>query len=142
QAFEGLVEQARLAASEQAKALWERALGYYKTAFLSKLDMPWMVQRREQLQQLYVEALVGLGRFHEAGREPELAISFYQRALREVPQREDLHRAVMELYARRGETKKAVLQYKTLLDLLKQRWKIEPSRETQAVFERVAASAR
>jgi hypothetical protein len=140
--FESLVERARMLEVQEAVPLWMEAVRYYRTGFLRHLDVPWIVERREQLQQLYVEVLVGLARYRETTGEAELAASFYLRALREVPLREDLHRAIMHLYVTQGLPKKAAAQYKMLATMLNRSLNIEPSRETQALYNQVTEKTR
>jgi DNA-binding SARP family transcriptional activator len=67
--------------------------------------------------------------------DTERALSYYLRALREVPQREDIHRDVMTLYESRGERDKAIAQYNALADILRRTLNIEPSKATRVLYD-------
>lgn len=118
---------------------WYRAIRLYRAPFLHQLEIPWIQRRREQLRLTYANALVGVGRLHKSLNEPERAISYYLRALREVPEREDIHRDIMSLYASQGEIDKAVAQYHTLTDVLKRTLKITPSKPTRMLYDLITS---
>lgn len=134
--FEKIVEDNRLNPPENP-AMWYSAIRLYRTPFLYRLEMPWMVKRREQIRLTYAEALIGIARCYRALNETDRAINFYMRAMREVPQREDIHRDMMSLYAERGDTDKAVAQYQLLSSILQRTLNIAPSKVTQAMFNKI-----
>jgi len=115
--------------------IWYSAIRLYKAEYLHKLEMPWISQRRDDLRQKYASALIGVGRLHKSLGDSERAISYYLRALREVPEREDIHRDVMTLYEGRGERDKAIAQYRILTDILKRKLNITPSKSTRILYE-------
>lgn len=131
--FEAVVEDGKLTPPTDP-AIWRRAIRLYRSPFLNRIEMPWIVRRREALRLSYAEALIGLGRLYRSLEEKEHAISFYLRALREVPQREDIHRDLMTLYHERGETDKAIGQYRLLASTLERTLGITPSRPTVVLF--------
>src|SRR5262245_38309498 len=100
--------------------------------------MPWIDRRREELRLTYAEALIGVGRLYKALGDTEHAISYYLRALREVPEREDIHRDVMTLYETRGERDKAMAQYRILADTLKRTLNISPSKSTRTLYDLIS----
>lgn len=134
--FEKIVEDNKLNPPNDPAA-WYEALRLYRSPFLCKIEMQWMVKRREQLRLTYAEALIGIARLYRALKDDERAISFYLRALREVPQREDVHRDLMSLYDQRGEPDKAVRQYEILAGILERSLNITPSKITQAMFKQI-----
>ncbi len=103
--------------------------------------MPWIDERREHLRLTYASALISVGRIFKSLNETDKAISFYLRALREVPQREDIHRDVMTIYEGRGERDKAVAQYKALKDILKRTLGITPSSATRTLYSMLTGEA-
>ncbi len=137
--FEGLIEQARSLPRDEALPLWQQAIRLYRFPFLQHQEATWIQERRAALQLLYVEALVEVGRGYAARNDPDRAISFFLRALREVPTREDLHRDVMRLYQETGEVDKAVRQYKTLEDVLERTLSITPCRATRELYQALIA---
>jgi len=132
--FEQAAETARQ--TQQADPdIWYRTIRHYRSQFLHTIDMPWISRRREQLRLTYAEALIGVGRLYKSLGDTERALSYYLRALREVPQREDIHRDVMTLYESRGERDKAIAQYHLLADILRRTLNIEPSKATRVLFD-------
>ncbi len=132
--FEEAVTEAREAPETGSPEVWYRAIRLYRSEYLHDIDMPWITRRREQLKLTYTEALVGVGRLYKALGDSEQAISYYLRALREVPEREDIHRDVMSLYEGRGERDKAIAQYRMLVDTLKRTLNITPSKATRNLY--------
>ncbi|MFQ6100193.1 MAG: BTAD domain-containing putative transcriptional regulator [Anaerolineae bacterium] len=138
--FEALVERARLLPSHdwQAEDLWRRAVALYRGDFLPQVERIWCLPRREALREMYLEALVGVGRCHEARREFEGAIDWYRRALEVDELREDVHRRIMQCYAAAGRRAEALAQYHRCQEVLKQELDAEPSIETNRLYERIA----
>jgi DNA-binding SARP family transcriptional activator len=62
-------------------------------------------------------------------------------SLREVPQREDIHRDVMTLYGAQNEVHKAVAQYRLLSDILKRTLNITPSKATRTLYNLLTGGA-
>ena len=138
-AFEDAVGRAMITLEEdEEEALLERAIDLYKGPFLADVDMPWIVKRREVLQGLYAQALIGLGRLSQARGESVTALGYYVRALKETPYREDIHRDIMQIYINQGMLDDARQQYHTLKALLAENMDIAPAHETRALFERIA----
>lgn len=136
--FETAVERALLTMDEREEMLLlSRAIDLYKAPFLQGLEMKWMVSRRERLRTLYGQALISVGRIAKKRSESEKALGLFTRALRETPDREDIHREVMTLYLNLGMVEDARDQYLRLEKHLKETQKIEPSRETRELFEMV-----
>ncbi|MFQ3535776.1 MAG: bacterial transcriptional activator domain-containing protein [Aggregatilineales bacterium] len=136
--FESIIESARLNPPDDPQ-VWYNAIKLYRTPFLYKNDMAWVVKRREQLRLAYAEALIGIARLYRTQNDTERSIHFYLRAMREVPQREDIHRELMALYSLRGETTKAIAQYEKLSDILRRTLGIQPSKATQAMYNKIRA---
>ena len=49
----------------EAKRLYRQAIDLYKAPFLETMRLPWVDDRRNHLQQLYAQALVGMGRISQ-----------------------------------------------------------------------------
>lgn len=133
--FQSAVEKAMLSGDEQKEEqqLLE-AVNYYKLPYLMETDMPWIKERREQLRQLIAQSLISLGRLNKRRQDHDAALGFFSRALKHAPEREDVHREVMNIYLQTGRNDDARMQYKALTDYLRSELKISPSRETQALF--------
>jgi DNA-binding SARP family transcriptional activator len=114
---------------------WYRAIQLYKTPFLNHINMDWITQRREGLRLTYAEALIGAARANRENGDLQRSVSFYLRALREVPTREDVHRELMAVYKDKGEVEKAIQQYQFLADMLDRTMHIKPDRATQNLYK-------
>ena len=138
--FEALVERARLLplGDLQTQDLWQRAVSLYSGDFLPEVERLWGVPTREDLREKYVEALVGVGRGHEARRDFDRAVGWYRRALEADPLREDVHRRIMSCLAESERRSEAVAQYQRCRDLLLSELQLEPSAETTELYERIA----
>ena len=141
--FQEAVDKALVAGSEKEEvALLSRAIDIYKAPFLQTIEMKWVVQRRDTLRQLYAQALIGMARIYNRRGEDQRAIGFFTRALKETPEREDIHRQVMHLYQKLGMPDDALMQYRKLEQVLSDTLRISPSRETRELYEQIVASRR
>lgn len=133
--FQEAIERALLTTDEREEEyLLARAIEYYKAPFLQTIDMPWVHDRRDQLRQLYSQALIRIGRISRRKDNQENALGFYTRALKEAPEREDIHREVMEIYLHLNMVQDAMSQYKRLEEYLSDNLGIEPSRDTRTLL--------
>jgi two-component SAPR family response regulator len=133
------IERALIApdVAEEEKLYW-RAIDIYKAPFLQTVNMSWVEDRRDNLRQFYAQALMGLGRINKMRQENERALGFYTRALREAPEREDVHREVMSLYISMGMSGDARMQYQRLEKMLHETLGISPARETRELYEMIS----
>lgn len=135
-----LFENALNAAIEyeaEAPALWYKAVQLYRLPFLPDIDLPWVQQRREELQTRYAQALINLGRHHRKRGELDRALGYLLRALREKPDWEDVHRDVMTIYHQQGRIDDAIAQYQCLERTLQHMFRITPSQETRRLLETI-----
>ena len=136
--FETAMEGAMLSNDpHQREILYSHAIDIYKAPFLHPVKLPWVVARRKQLQLMYAEALIGMARVKQDGGEWEEALGYFARALKEVPQREDIHRGAMQMYINLGRNADAVQQYTILERLLKRKLGVKPSKETQDMLSQL-----
>ncbi|NDJ78577.1 MAG: hypothetical protein GYB65_20185 [Chloroflexi bacterium] len=123
----------------QAPANWYRAIQLYRSEFLPYIHTPWVQTRREELRNKYAQALIGLGRYHRGLNEPDQALGYLLRALREKPDWEDVHQDVMMIYYQQGLADAAVAQYEQLAETLDKMFGIKPSKETRQLYEVITA---
>lgn len=136
--FETAMEGAMLSSDpHQRELLYGHAIEIYKAPFLHPVKLPWVVARRKQLQAMHAEALIGMARAKRDAGAWEEALGYYARALKEVPQREDIHRGAMQMYINLGRNADAAQQYNVLERLLKRKLSVKPSRETQALLSQL-----
>ena len=122
----------------EEERLYRRSIDFYKAPFLQTVNMQWVEERRENLCQLYAQALIGMGRINKMRHDDERALGFFTRALRETPEREDIHREVMSLYINLGMPGDARMQYQRLEKMLRETLGISPSRETREIFNLIS----
>jgi two-component SAPR family response regulator len=141
--FQEAIDKSLVANSEKEEvALLSRAIDLYKAPFLQTIELKWVVERRAALRQLYAQALIGMGRIYKRRGEEQRAVGFFTRALKETPEREDIHRQVMGLYQNMEMLDDAVMQYRKLEQVLKDTLKIAPSRETRELYDAIEAKRR
>ena len=88
-------------------------------------------------ERLAVEALIGLGRCHEARGTFDRAIGRYRQALGVNELREDVHRRIIRAYADAGRRSDAVAQYRRCRATLREEVGVEPSTETKRLYEEI-----
>jgi two-component SAPR family response regulator len=134
--FQESVERALMTVDErEEEALLSRAIDLYKAPFLQTIEMRWTQERRDQLRQLYAQALISIGRIFKRHEEDHKALGYFIRALKEAPEREDIHRDVMATYLKLGMIDDARIQYKRLEQILHDTVGIGPSRESQDLMK-------
>lgn len=138
--FQEAIERALVARDErEEETLLRRAINSYKASFLQNIDMAWTRNRRDHLRQLNAQALISMGRLMRRRDDDAAALGFYLRALREAPEREDIHREVMSIYYNMGKYDDARIQYEIVQKLLHESLKIEPARETRELYDLIKA---
>ena len=138
--FQESVERALTTLDErEEELLLNRAIDLYKAPFLQTIEMKWTIERREQMRQLYSQALINMGRIQKRRENDRGALGFFVRALKGTPEREDIHREVMATYLKLDMPDDARQQYQRLSQILNDNLGIAPSRESQALFELVEA---
>jgi TolB-like protein/DNA-binding SARP family transcriptional activator/Tfp pilus assembly protein PilF len=120
----------------------ERAIGLWRGPFLAGVTAPepdleqWLAERREYFNGRYVTAMDRLVTFLEGPARIDMA----QRLLQADTMREGSHRRLMEAYLAAGEKAQALRHYDKLRKLLREELGVEPSPETQALRDRIAAT--
>lgn len=123
------------------------AIDLYKAPFLDKLEnrleqkdadhrvVQWIRARRVELQQLYAQALINMGRICKDRQQWVEALGYLNRALRELPEREDIHREAMQLYHHLGMPADVERQYTFLKETLSTQFGISPSAMTTNLYQ-------
>jgi DNA-binding SARP family transcriptional activator len=122
-----------------APALWYEAIQLYRSHYLPGIHTPWVEARREELRHKYAQALIGLGRYHKGLDEPDRALGYLLRALREKPDWEDVHQDVIMIYYQQGRRDAAIDQYEQLTATLKKMFNIQPSKDTRRLYDVIRA---
>ena len=138
-AFEQSIDDGTPAALERAAELYRGDLldgiGVHHPAFED-----WLGDERRRLNERACEALSRLLDHHAAG-DSETAIATGRRLLALDPLREATHRALMRLYASKGERALALKQYQACRDVLAAELGLSPEPETEALAEEIRKGA-
>ena len=120
------------------------AVALYRGDFLSGFALPtserfeeWRLFTQEALHVAMLDALTTLAAFHTARQEQPQAISHLQRQIELEPWREEAHRALMRLFAGRGERSVALAQYNLCARLLAEELGAPPAPETDQLYEQI-----
>ncbi|MBN8633728.1 MAG: tetratricopeptide repeat protein [Anaerolineae bacterium] len=130
--FEKLVERAQDLSVRDARTedLYRRAVDLYQGELLPLLDQEWLTPYRENLGELYLEALIGLARCGQARRDFRQALKLFKQALKVDRYREDVHRSIIMCYAEQGEKHKIYAHIQELKKILWTDLRTEPSKDT------------
>lgn len=110
---------------------WQRCIEMYNGPFLQGHSDRWIVERREDYQTGYLEALTSMAMVRLEEERNEHALSLFQKALTEDNSRQDIHREVMKLYAMMGRRSEAAAHYKHLME------NHEPEAATVQVYDEI-----
>ncbi|HEX2906757.1 MAG TPA: bacterial transcriptional activator domain-containing protein [Phototrophicaceae bacterium] len=136
--FQAAIEQAMMTSNdEEEERLLTQAIEFYKAPFLQTVEMPWVENRRDHLRQLFAQALISMGRLYKRRGDNLKSVGYFIRSLKETPEREDIHREIMNIYLKLGRTEDARAQYRQLAETLNTRLGINPSRESQELFSMI-----
>ncbi len=120
--------------SRTEAALYEEALALYAGDLLpDEAYEEWTEPQREELRSLRNQLLFELAQLYEALGEHNRSAERLQQLLQMEPLQEEAHRALMRLYARGGDRRKALRQYEKCKEALERELGVEPSGETQAL---------
>src|SRR2546423_5635012 len=116
----------------------EKALALYGGDLL--IEDPyedWAAARREQLCGLRRELLLKLANIYESGGEYVRSIERLKQLVADDASNEEAHRRLMSLYARTGNRRQALRQYRQCRDTLKQELEAEPEPAALVREERI-----
>jgi DNA-binding SARP family transcriptional activator len=144
--LEAATEALHRAQAAIARGDWTGAWGPARVAqhvasrgFLPGEDVPWIEDRRRQLEDLHVRALelVAHACVEIGGGELDTAERAARTLIERSPYRESGHRLLMETLEARGNTAEALLVYETLRRRLRDELGAAPSSSTQALHRRL-----
>jgi two-component SAPR family response regulator len=117
---------------------WSRAVELYRGPFLQGHSDSWIMDRRKDFQAGYLEALTEIAHIRLKEDRPEHALALFQKALSEDNSRENIHREVMQLYAKLGRRSEAAAHYQRLADEFdKEGQQLSP--ETETLYSEIMA---
>lgn len=119
----------------------ERGVRLYKADLLVELSDDWALRARERYRRNFLNALYRLMQIATIRRQYSEGIAHAQRILDHDALREDVHRDLMQLFVASGRRALALRQFEHCRELLRRELAIQPMRETQALYRRIADSA-
>jgi len=131
-------------AAERLEDLAQAAPGALLDGFDPKAPAfdDWMRAERQRVDGLVNDGLSTLLDHHTRGGELERAAHIATLILTRDPLREDVHRALMKVYAQQGRHALALKQYRRCQDVLRNELGVAPDPETQALQRDIEARRR
>jgi LuxR family maltose regulon positive regulatory protein len=116
-----------------------QALELYRGDFLEEIYDNWVEEPRAYYQNLYFATLKDLADHHHRAEEYEQSIAYCKTILNRDSYREDIHRQLMDSYARVGNRAAVREQYENLKTLLTEELGVDPLPETVATYKRLVS---
>lgn len=124
----------------QQPAAYQAALALYNGELLPEDRYEdWVIHRRTQLRQSYLNLLNDLARLHLAREEKDAAIETLQKLVTEEPALEEAHAQLMQLYSKTGQRYYALRQYQQLREALRRQLDADPSQPVQRLYRDIQA---
>lgn len=131
-------EMAREGISKGDRSLLERAVSIYPDEFLPmNRYAEWTSLPREHYRQLHLDVLTTLAELCEENNDFSEAAEMLRRALDKEPAMETAHRALMRIFAKKGQPTRAFHQYEVCRENLGEELGIGPSSETVSVLDEI-----
>lgn len=118
----------------------ERCLALYRGDLLECVYEDWALRERERFRTLYLNCLARLMEYYTSQRSFERGAYYGQEILRRDPVREEIHRALMRIYADGGQRTLALEQYRKCCEILARDLEIAPLEETQALYYEIKSA--
>jgi ATP/maltotriose-dependent transcriptional regulator MalT/DNA-binding SARP family transcriptional activator len=107
--------------------------------YLQDLEATWVWPERERLDRICTDAWMQLAESQRQNGDLQAALQACQQALKVDSCREEIHCLAMQLHAERGDRLGIIWQYQACCEALRSELDIEPSLETQALYQRLTA---
>jgi DNA-binding SARP family transcriptional activator len=131
--FETLLERSSRLLRQPAHTLRLKALRLYRGDLLAGYYEDWILRDQESLRLRYQEALRAEAEYEEAQGDFQKAIEHLHRLLALSPLQEEIHRRLIRLFLRIGDSGAAWKQYRLCERLLAAELGVTPDPETQAL---------
>jgi DNA-binding SARP family transcriptional activator len=131
------VEEFELRVTQDDQDCLVKTLEFYRGEFLTGLYDDWVINKRYRLEAVFLEALARLMTLHGKRGEDRAALLTALRLLEMNPMQEEAHRITMLAYCRLGQRANALNQYKHCRQFLLNELGVEPTPETQELFQSI-----
>ena len=136
--FDYLVHQGRNALDPDSRAVnYRQALELYRGLFLPEAAGVWIMDERQRLHRLFVEAATFVVRRSLDRREYQLSLEHGRRALKVDPCLEEIHGLLMRAYAALGDRPAIERQYRWCCQALMERLHLPPTQRTELLYQRL-----
>ena len=112
-------------------------ISLYRGDLLPELYDDWVLLKREEMRERYVQVLLQLVEYYRAQSEYAQAMEWAQRVLQTDRANEHAHQHVMFLYAAFGDRTAALKQFDECVAALDEELGVEPSAETIALAKKI-----
>lgn len=124
--------------TEAPLTLFDRAIELYRGPFLPGEDnAPWAITPRKRIQSRFLRLLMEQARRLQQNNAWQHAIEIYEKGLEADHLSERLYQRLMECYLAMGHRAEALAIYRRCRDLFQAVMGMEPSPETQALYQRI-----
>lgn len=141
--FTNFIQSGIIADNDEGIQLLESAISLYRAPFLNAVsgeNVHWIEKRREEIHEMYGEALSILANSKlEAGQEEE-AVGTYLKALKVLKYREEIVEKVMHIYQQWGQPIDALQLYEWIKGNLKEDFDMEPGAPLQNLASTIQAN--
>jgi len=146
-AFEGITgrvdSKKREGMTETAVLLTQKAIEMYGGPFLAgEVEQSWMISIRERVRRKFLGNVSWLGHYWEENQRWEKALECYERGLEVDELAEELYRRLIMCYQRLDRKAEALSVYNRCKKTLSSALGIEPSPETQALYQKILTENR
>lgn len=115
----------------------EGAIALYSGDLLPSFDHEWVTHERERLRQRYLDTLDALIRLLQLQNQNKAAIRYGRQLLQADNLRESTYQSLMNLYKAEGDRATAIQFYHHCMTALREELGIEPSQETQTLYQQL-----
>ncbi|MCL5961538.1 MAG: HEAT repeat domain-containing protein [Chloroflexi bacterium] len=123
--------------TDRAITKLEEATQLYKGELMHDLPQEeWSQIDRDRLAEQYLSALERLADLYERKRDFDAALACYKRILSLDTCREEIHRALINLYAKTGSRRDAIKQYRLCETALHEELGVRPEQATRLAYEK------
>ena len=140
-----LLKEASQALDEQdgeaARQIFKGVFELYQGPFLAgEFEPPEILSARERLHAMFLHQLNRLGDFLTRAQAHAGAIDLYQKGLQADELAEELYQRLMRCYARQGQVADAVAVYERMQRVLRSGAGVEPSRESEQLYNEILST--
>ncbi len=123
--------------SNDRATAWQQAISLYHGDLLDGFYDDWVLLRREQLREIYLQTLSSLGKWEKENGRYQSALNHLLQLLQYDSLRESAHREVMRCYALLGRPEAALRQFDLCTQILSHELDIAPEPATHQLRQEI-----